>query len=73
MHRLAGEALLAIGAPVDHAEVSLRNAIWVAGARQVVAFERRAGMSLALLLAGRGRGTRRRGCSADQRDLRRGL
>jgi tetratricopeptide (TPR) repeat protein len=56
VYRLTGEALLAVGAPFEHAEVSFRNAIWLARARQVVAFELRAGMSLALLLARRGEG-----------------
>ena len=54
VHRLSGEALVAVGAPSEHAEVSFRNAIWLARPRQVVAFELRARISLALLLARRG-------------------
>jgi tetratricopeptide (TPR) repeat protein len=54
VYRVAGEALVAVGASSEHAEATFRKAIALARARQVVAFELRAGISLAMLLARRG-------------------
>jgi ATP/maltotriose-dependent transcriptional regulator MalT len=54
VHRLAGEAFVAVGAPSEHAEAAFRAALALARSRQVVALELRAGMSLAMLLARRG-------------------